>query len=62
MLEHSEIDFKTLSFPFSFSYSTYIATILQNGESQFRDLKGIAEAAQTLFSKFPVPLLPQYRK
>ena len=43
-------------------YSSSVATILQNGESQFRDLKGIAEAAQTLCSKFPVPLLPQYRK
>lgn len=43
-------------------YSSSVATILQNGESQFRDLKGIAEAVQTLFSKFPVPLLPQYKK
>ena len=43
-------------------YSASVATILENGNSQFRDLKGIAEAVQTLFSKFPVPLLPQYRK
>lgn len=43
-------------------YSASVATILQNGQAQFRDLKGIAEAVQTLFSKFPVPLLPQYRK
>lgn len=43
-------------------YSSSVATILENGQSQFRDLKGIAEAVQTLFSKFPVPLLPQYRK
>ena len=42
-------------------YSASVATILENGQSQFRDLKGIAEAVQTLFSKFPVPLLPQYR-
>ena len=41
-------------------YSASVATILENGNSQFRNLKGIAEAVQTLFSKFPVPLLPQY--
>ena len=41
-------------------YSASVATILQNGQSQFRDLSGIAEAVQTLFSKFPVPKLPQY--
>lgn len=43
-------------------YSSSVATILQNGDSQFRNLKGIAEAVQTLFQKFPVPLLPQYQK
>lgn len=42
-------------------YSSSVATILENGESQFRNLSGIAEAVQTLFSKFPVPILPQYR-
>lgn len=42
-------------------YSSSVATIMQNGDAQFRNLKGIAEAVQTLFSKFPVPLLPQYR-
>lgn len=42
-------------------FSASVSTILENGESQFRDLKGIAEAVQTLFSEFPVPLLPQYR-
>lgn len=42
-------------------YSASVATILTNGDSQFRNLKGIAEAVQTLFSKYPVPLLPQYR-
>lgn len=42
-------------------YSSSVATILQNGNSQFRDLTGIAEAVKTLFSRFPVPLLPQYR-
>lgn len=42
--------------------SASVATIIDNGQAQFRDLKSIAEAVQTLFSKFPVPLLPQYRK
>ena len=42
-------------------YSASVSTILDNGNTQFRDLKGIAEAVQTLFSKFPVPVLPQYR-
>lgn len=42
-------------------YSASVATILENGNAQFRDLKGIAEAVQTLFSKFPVKVLPQYR-
>lgn len=42
-------------------YSASVATIIENGQAQFRDLKSIAEAVQTLFSKFPVPLLPQYR-
>ena len=42
-------------------YSASVATIL-DGSGQYRILKSIAEAVQTLFSKFPVPLLPQYRK
>lgn len=42
-------------------YSASVATILENGQGQFRNLQGIAEAVQTLFSRFPVPLLPQYR-
>lgn len=41
-------------------YSASVSTIVQNGQGEFRNLKGIAEAVQTLFSKFPVPLLPQY--
>ena len=41
-------------------FSASVATILENGNTQFRDLSGIAEAVQTLFSKYPVPLLPQY--
>lgn len=43
-------------------YSASVATILNNGQGEFRNLKGIDEAVNTLFSKFPVPLLPQYRK
>lgn len=42
-------------------YSSSVATIMNDGGQRFRDLKGIAEAVQTLFSKFPVPLLPQYK-
>ena len=42
-------------------YSSSVATILENGDSQFRNLSGIAQAVQTLFQKYPVPLLPQYR-
>lgn len=42
-------------------YSSSVATILENGDSQFRNLSGIAQAVQTLFEKYPVPLLPQYR-
>lgn len=43
-------------------YTSSVATILTNGDSQFRNLQGIAEAVQTLFSKYPVPLLPQYKR
>ncbi|MCM1075847.1 MAG: DUF4136 domain-containing protein [Bacteroides sp.] len=43
-------------------FSASVGTILDNGDTQFRDLQGIAEAVQTLFSEFPVPLLPQYKK
>lgn len=43
-------------------YSSSVATILNgNGQAQFRNLTGIAEAVKCLFSKYPVPLLPQYR-
>lgn len=35
-------------------YSASVATIINNGQAQFRNLKGIAEAVQTLFSEFPV--------
>ena len=42
-------------------YSASVATILENGDSQFRNLNGIAQSVQTMFEKYPVPLLPQYR-
>ena len=42
-------------------YSASVATIMENGNAQSRNLQGIAEAVHTLFSKFPVPLEPQYR-
>lgn len=42
-------------------YSASVATIINGGESQFRNLQGIAEAVETLFSRYPVPVLPQYR-
>ncbi len=45
-------------------YSASVATIIRNGQgqsAQYRNLKGIAEAVETLFSDFPVKLLPQYR-
>jgi len=46
-------------------YSASVATIIQNGagqSAQYRNLKGIAEAVETLFSDFPVKKLPQYRQ
>lgn len=43
-------------------YSASVATILQNGEARFRNLKGIAEAVDVLFSRFPVKVLPQYEE
>lgn len=42
-------------------YSSSVSTILQPGESQFRNLSEIAQAVKVLFSEFPVKLLPQYR-
>ena len=42
-------------------YTASVATIINPGNGQFRNLSGIAEAVQTLFSKYPVPLLPQYK-
>lgn len=43
-------------------YSASVATIINPGTGQFRNLTSISQAVQKLFSKFPVPLLPQYRK
>lgn len=44
-------------------YSSSVATILDgNGSGQFRNLKGIDQAVQVLFSRFPVPVLPQYKQ
>ena len=41
-------------------YSASVATIINNGQAQFRNLKGIAEAVQTLFSEYPVePMVPR---
>lgn len=42
-------------------YSSSVATIINQGDGSYRNLSSIAEAVQTLFSKFPVPMLPQYR-
>lgn len=42
-------------------YTASVATILEDGDSQFRNLKGINQAVQTLFSNFPVKLRPQMR-
>jgi hypothetical protein len=43
-------------------YSASVSTILQNGQTgQFRNLSSIAQAVDVLFSKFPIPLLPQYK-
>lgn len=42
-------------------YSASVATIINPGTGQFRNLSSIAEAVNTLFSKFPVPVLPQYK-
>lgn len=41
-------------------YSSSVSTILQPGDSQFRNLTEIAQAVKVLFSEFPVKLLPQY--
>lgn len=42
-------------------FSASVGTIMQNGDTQFRNLEGIAQAVNVLFSNFPVPILPQYK-
>lgn len=43
-------------------FSASVATIIDGSMGQYRNLQAIAEATQTLFSRFPVPLLPEYKK
>lgn len=42
-------------------YTSSVATILDNGDSELQTLSGITSAVKVLFSKFPIPLLPQYK-
>jgi len=42
-------------------FSASVATIIDGAPAQYRNLTAISEAVSTLFSKFPVPLLPQYK-
>ncbi len=42
-------------------YSASVATIMDGSQGQYRNLKSIAEAVQTLFSKFPVPIEKQQK-
>lgn len=42
-------------------FSASVATIIDNGQGQYRNLQSIAEAVNTLFSRFPVTKLPQYQ-
>ena len=42
-------------------FSSSVATIMEPGDAQFRNLSDIAQAVQILFKKYPVPLLPQYQ-
>lgn len=43
-------------------YSASVATVINGSQGQYRNLEGIAEAVNTLFSRFPVPMLPEYKK
>ena len=38
-----------------------VGPVVDGSRGQYRNLEGIAEAVDKLFSKFPVPLLPQYQ-
>ena len=42
-------------------FSASVATIIDGSQGQYRNLQEIAEAVNTLFSRFPVPLLPEYK-
>jgi len=42
-------------------FSASVATIIDGSQGQYRNLQDIAEAVNTLFSRFPVPLLPEYK-
>lgn len=42
-------------------YSASVATIINGAGNGYQNLQGISQAVTTLFSKFPVPLLPQYK-
>lgn len=42
-------------------YSSSVATIIDSGNSQYRNLSSIAEAVDKLFSRFPVEIEPRYR-
>ncbi len=42
-------------------FSASVATIIDGGQGQYRNLTQIAEAVNTLFSRFPVAILPQYK-
>lgn len=42
-------------------FSASVATIINGSQGQYRNLTAISEAVTTLFSRFPVPLLPQYK-
>ncbi len=57
---------KTISIRARLSLSELIleqsgATILQNGDSQFRNFSGIAQAVDVLFSKYPVKVRLQHK-
>ena len=43
-------------------FSASVATIINNGNGQYRNLTSISESVTKLFSRFPVPILPEYRK
>lgn len=42
-------------------FSASVATIIDGGQGQYRNLTQISEAVNTLFSRFPVAVLPQYK-